>query len=151
MFSATIPLSQPSNPSLTTCIAGIVNPHVSPSAIVADDTFSAIDTVAAIAKEAGDMLESVPVVKSVAGVVLQILKVRDVNTIEFLLYLMLIACQELISNKERCLELIESVARRSRGILKDLRKVAESGARDHLKEMESDLQSYKESVSTKSF
>ncbi len=40
---------------------------------------NAIGTTAAIAKEVAEMLTSVPYVKSVAGIVLQILKIRDVS------------------------------------------------------------------------
>jgi len=60
-------------------IAELVGPGASTILVVADDGLSAINTVAAIAKEVGEVLENVPIVKSVAGVVLQILNVRDVS------------------------------------------------------------------------
>jgi hypothetical protein len=45
----------------------------------ADSTINAASTTAAIAKEVGEMLSQIPYVKSVAGIVVQIIKIRDVS------------------------------------------------------------------------
>src|ERR1700761_4588563 len=79
LMSADVCLIQPSmSPSLAPpsqrtdhlSIAEVVSPDASTAAIVADNAFSAIDAVVAIAKEVGEMFDDVPIVKSVAGIVL---------------------------------------------------------------------------------
>ena len=40
---------------------------------------SAAETTVAIVKEVGEMLQNIPYVKSVAGIVLQIIKIKDVR------------------------------------------------------------------------
>lgn len=44
-----------------------------------DDGSALADTVLTIVKEVGEMLASVPYVKSVSGIVLQLIKIRDVR------------------------------------------------------------------------
>src|ERR1700761_7958776 len=109
-----------------------------------DTALSALDTSAALVKEVSEVLQNVPYANAIAGIVLQIIKVKDVRARLF--RIRLTDCwksnlQELSSNKAHCRELIESVARRSEGLFRDLKKIAQSNVRAHLNDMESDLQS----------
>ena len=60
-------------------IVKVVGPDGSTAVVALDNTLSAIDIVTAIAKEADEILENVPIVKLIADVVLQIVKIRDVS------------------------------------------------------------------------
>ena len=59
--------------------AEIIEPKTLAATQVSDSPVDALNIVIAIAKEVGQSFEHFPVVKSVAGIVLQILKVRDVS------------------------------------------------------------------------
>lgn len=80
--------------SLATLIAtaqphAVQSMHLSPSAVAelvpaaetsnAELTTNLTDTITKIAKEGGEMLDNVPYVKAISGVVLQIIKIRTVR------------------------------------------------------------------------
>jgi hypothetical protein len=46
---------------------------------VVSTTMNIVDTVSKIAKEAGEMLKGVPYVKAFAGIIIQIIKIREVR------------------------------------------------------------------------
>ncbi|KAJ6598268.1 hypothetical protein DFH09DRAFT_1131400 [Mycena vulgaris] len=83
-------------------------------------------TILAIVKQVGEMLRGVPYVKSISGVILQIIKIRE----------------ELTENNRRCQELIDKVVRRSGTIFSGLKKIAESPGREGLEDVEDDLVAY---------
>ncbi|KAJ7843140.1 hypothetical protein B0H14DRAFT_3868690 [Mycena olivaceomarginata] len=72
------------------------------------------------------MLADVPYVKGIAGVILQIIKIKE----------------EVTDNRLRCRELIDKVVRRSETILSGLKKIAQSPGREGLRELEADLVAY---------
>ncbi|KAF9474427.1 TPR-like protein [Pholiota conissans] len=78
-----------------------------------DAGISAVDTVLSIVKEVGEMLDGVPYVKALSGVVLKFIKIRD----------------EIKSNKARCAEIINKVLRMSKTIYDKLSEIANSGGR----------------------
>ena len=48
---------------------------------VVSTTTNLVDTVSKIAKEAGEMLKDVPYVKALAGIIVQIIKIREVRAL----------------------------------------------------------------------
>ncbi|KAF9477248.1 TPR-like protein [Pholiota conissans] len=91
-----------------------------------DTSIQLTNTVLAIVKEVGDMLNGVPYVKSLSGVILQIIKVRD----------------ELKVNKKRCGEIIDKVMRMTKKIFEKLAEVAKSDQRDKLAKLEEQLKGH---------
>ncbi|KAF8235175.1 hypothetical protein L208DRAFT_1543034 [Tricholoma matsutake] len=78
-------------------------------------------------KEVGVLLNHVPYVRVLAGVIVQIINIKG----------------EIQASKERCHELIDKVLRRSTKILDGLLKVALSPRRNQLMEMKAGLDDYK--------
>ena len=54
-------------------------PSTTHQAYVAPTATNLVDTVAKIAKETGEMLKGVPYVKALAGIIIQIIKIREVR------------------------------------------------------------------------
>ncbi|KAG6910190.1 hypothetical protein DXG01_012639, partial [Tephrocybe rancida] len=97
------------------------NPHE----VIASASNTA-DTVMKLARNVGEMLKDVPYVKAVAGLIVQIIEIRDdINT-----------------TKERSLELIDKVLRRSKIVLDGLLSVAQSLHKDVLIRIEGQLMDY---------
>ncbi|KAF9471966.1 hypothetical protein BDN70DRAFT_973200 [Pholiota conissans] len=119
-MSSTNALIHPSNPPGGT--------QSSTSAV--DTSIQLTNTVLAIVKEVGDMLNSVPYVKSLSGVILQIIKVRD----------------ELKVNKKRCSEIIDKVMRMAKKIFEKLAEVAKSDQRDKLAKLEEQLKEHERTL-----
>ncbi|KAF9477174.1 TPR-like protein [Pholiota conissans] len=101
----------------------------SPTSAV-DTSIQLTNTVLAIVKEVGDMLNSVPYVKSLSGVILQIIKVRD----------------ELKVNKKRCGEIIDKVMRMANKIFEKLAEVAKSDQREKLAKLEEQLKEHERTL-----
>ncbi|KAF8201304.1 hypothetical protein K438DRAFT_1932971 [Mycena galopus ATCC 62051] len=85
-----------------------------------------LTTFLAVVKEVGELLSDVPYVNGIAGVILQIIKIKE----------------ELTDNRWRCQELIDKVVRRSETILSGLKKIAQSPGREGLRDLEDDLVAY---------
>ena len=49
-----------------------------------DTTIGAVETTVAVVKEVGEMLQHIPYVKSVAGIILRIILIRDVSSLSLL-------------------------------------------------------------------
>ncbi|KAF9477978.1 hypothetical protein BDN70DRAFT_74567 [Pholiota conissans] len=95
-----------------------------------DASIELTGTVLSIVKDVGEMLNGVPYVKSLSGVILQIIVIR----------------QELVLNKKRCREIIDKILRMVKAIYERLRIVAESkqyeklaGLKEQLNEHEREL------------
>ncbi|KAF9471016.1 TPR-like protein [Pholiota conissans] len=95
-----------------------------------DTSIQLTNTVLAVVKEVGDMLNGVPYVKSLSGVILQIIKVRD----------------ELKVNKKRCGEIIDKVMRMAKKIFEKLAEVAKSDQRDKLAKLEEQLKEHERTL-----
>jgi hypothetical protein len=54
-------------------------PSITDQEYVASTATNIVDTVSKIAKEAGEMLKGVPYVKALAGIIIQIIKIREVR------------------------------------------------------------------------
>ncbi|KAF8182635.1 hypothetical protein BJ912DRAFT_565477 [Pholiota molesta] len=93
------------------------------SSSAVDTGIELVNTVVAIVKEVSEMLNGVPYVKSLSGVILQIIRVRD----------------EIKANKQRCREIIDKVLRMSKSIYQKLAEVAQSSQREKLSRLESQL------------
>jgi len=91
-------------------------------------TTNTIDTASKIAKEVGAMLKDVPYVKAVAGIILQIITIRE----------------EIQTAKDRWQELVDKVLSSSTVILDGLLQVTMSPGRDQLQDMEGRLSNYHE-------
>jgi hypothetical protein len=57
----------------------VVLPSTTNQEYVASTATNIVDTVSKIAKEAGEMLKGVPYVKALAGIIIQIIKIREVR------------------------------------------------------------------------
>ncbi|KAG6844308.1 hypothetical protein H0H87_007878 [Tephrocybe sp. NHM501043] len=90
-------------------------------------TVDLVNTVANLAKDAGEMLKGVPYVKGVAGIILQIIAIRD----------------EINTAKERSHELINKVLRKSSVILEGLLSVARLPNKGMLTRIEGRLKDYR--------
>lgn len=73
-------------------VAGIMDANANPdapaninrsSSNAVDTTIDLANTVITVVKEVGEILNSVPYVKSLSGVILQIIQVRDVRSLAF--------------------------------------------------------------------
>ncbi|KAF9477246.1 TPR-like protein [Pholiota conissans] len=113
-------LMRPDNPAESS--------QVSASAV--DTSIQFTNTVLAVVKEVGEMLNGVPYVKSLSGVVLQIIKIRD----------------ELKVNKKRCVEIIDKVMRMAKKIFEKLAEVAKSDQRDKLAKLEEQLKEHERTL-----
>ncbi|KAF9477238.1 TPR-like protein [Pholiota conissans] len=100
-----------------------------PSRISGDDKYNCgtidsgielANTVVAIVKEVGEMLSGIPYVKSLSGVVLQIIQIRD----------------EIKINAKRCREIIDKVLRMAMSIYEKLGEVAQFNQREKLARLE---------------
>ncbi|KAG6906675.1 hypothetical protein DXG01_012655, partial [Tephrocybe rancida] len=101
------------------------SPSTNPHEVVASAS-NTTDTVMKLAKNVGEVLKDVPYVKAVAGLVVQIIEIRDdINT-----------------TKERSHELIDKVLERSNFVLDGLLSVAESSQKDTLNHIEEKLMKY---------
>ncbi|KAG6844099.1 hypothetical protein H0H87_009799 [Tephrocybe sp. NHM501043] len=94
-------------------------------------TANLVDTTAKLAKDVGEMLKSVPYVKAVAGIISQIITIRD----------------EINTTEEQLHELIDKVLRRSSVILQGLLSVERSPNKEMLTHIESRLQNYRNILS----
>ncbi|KAG6914773.1 hypothetical protein DXG01_015434 [Tephrocybe rancida] len=103
----------------------IASPSTNPHEVIASTTNTA-DTVMKLAKNVGEMLKDVPYVKAVAGIIIQIIQIRD----------------EIKMTKERSLELINKVLQRSKIVLDGLLSVAKSPHKDTLIRIEGQLMDY---------
>ncbi|KAF9477240.1 TPR-like protein [Pholiota conissans] len=90
---------------------------------IADTSIELVNSVSAVVKEVGEMLNGIPYVKSLSGVILQIIKIRD----------------EIKANKKRCHEIIDKVLRMSKSIYEKLAEVARSNKREKLSRLEGHL------------
>ncbi|KAF8157687.1 hypothetical protein BJ912DRAFT_1010559, partial [Pholiota molesta] len=83
------------------------------------------NTLAAIVKEVAEVLQHAPYVKTLTGVILQFIKIRD----------------ELETNKKRCIEIIDKVLSLSHWICDKLAVIAKSGerAKENLAQVENAL------------
>ncbi|KAH8806923.1 hypothetical protein DL96DRAFT_1630152 [Flagelloscypha sp. PMI_526] len=91
-----------------------------------DTSLNAAGTTLQLAKDAGDVAKEVPYVKAVAGVLSQIIKVRE----------------EIQANKERCGEIIDLVQLKSTTILQSLDKVFQANGAEGIEDLRSDLERY---------
>ncbi|KAF9477242.1 TPR-like protein [Pholiota conissans] len=95
-----------------------------------DTSIQLTNTVLAVVKEVGDILNGVPYVKSLSGVVLQIIKVRD----------------ELKVNKKRCGEIIDKAMRMAKKIFEKLAEVAKPDRLDKLAKLEGQLKEHERTL-----
>ncbi|KAG6834923.1 hypothetical protein H0H93_006343 [Arthromyces matolae] len=93
---------------------------------ILDKTVSLVDTVLKLAQDVVEVLENVPYVKSLAGIIVKIIAIRD----------------EINTAKERSRELIEKVLDRSKVILEGLLFVAKSPHKETLTRVEGKLTDY---------
>ncbi|KAH8810133.1 hypothetical protein DL96DRAFT_1821642 [Flagelloscypha sp. PMI_526] len=91
-----------------------------------DTGLNAAGTFFQLAKDVGDAASNVPYVKAVAGVLSQIIKIRD----------------EIQANKERCDEIIDLVLSKTTIILQSLESVYRTNGADGFEDLKSDLESY---------
>ncbi|KAH8823484.1 hypothetical protein DL96DRAFT_1819179 [Flagelloscypha sp. PMI_526] len=91
-----------------------------------DTSLSAAVTTLQLAKDAGDAASHVPYVKAVAGVLSQIIRIRD----------------EIRANNERCEEIINLVQLKSTTILQSLDKIYETKGAEGFEDLKSDLEAY---------
>ncbi|KAG6836712.1 hypothetical protein H0H87_004868, partial [Tephrocybe sp. NHM501043] len=89
-------------------------------------TTNLVETTAKLAKEVGELLKNVPYIKGVAGIIIQIIAIRD----------------ELNTAEERLQELSDKVLRKSSIILEGLLSVARSPNKDTLVRIEGRLKDY---------
>ncbi|KAF9477237.1 hypothetical protein BDN70DRAFT_881394 [Pholiota conissans] len=93
------------------------------SASATDKSIELANTVVAIVKEVGELLSTVPYVKSLSGVVLQLIRVRN----------------EFKSNEKRCLEIIDKALRMAKSLYEQIAEVARSSQREKLVRLEGHL------------
>ncbi|KAH8810128.1 hypothetical protein DL96DRAFT_1685613 [Flagelloscypha sp. PMI_526] len=91
-----------------------------------DTSLNAAGTVLQLAKDAGDAASKVPYVKAVAGVLSQIIKIRE----------------EIQANKERCDEIIDLVHSKTTIILQALDRVYHTNGDGEFEDLRSDLEAY---------
>ncbi|KAH8833133.1 hypothetical protein DL96DRAFT_710099 [Flagelloscypha sp. PMI_526] len=91
-----------------------------------DVGLSAAGTTLQLTKDAGEAASKVPYVKAVAGVLSQIIRIRD----------------EIRANKERCEEIIDLIQLKSRTILQLLDKIYEVKGGEGFEDLRSDLEEY---------
>ncbi|KAF9477256.1 TPR-like protein [Pholiota conissans] len=99
---------------------------------LADRSTDLVNTVLAIVKEVGQILDGVPYVQSLSGVILQIIKVRD----------------EIKANKKRCNEVIDKVLRMSNSMYEKLAEVARSHQREKLSRIEGHLREHERTLTS---
>ncbi|KAG6815352.1 hypothetical protein H0H93_010068, partial [Arthromyces matolae] len=95
---------------------------------IIDTTATVAQTVLKLAKDAREVLKNVPYVKALAGVIVQIIEIRD----------------EIKTEKERSQELVDKVSDRSKTILEGLISVANSPRQENLGRVEGKLTKYHE-------
>ncbi|KAH8797387.1 hypothetical protein DL96DRAFT_1641667 [Flagelloscypha sp. PMI_526] len=95
-----------------------------------DTGLNATGTILQLAKDAGDAVNQVPYVKAIAGILSQVIKIRD----------------EIRANKERCDEIIDLVELKTTTILHSLETVYRASGSDSLEDLRHDLEAYAESV-----
>ncbi|KAH8814578.1 hypothetical protein DL96DRAFT_417515 [Flagelloscypha sp. PMI_526] len=103
-----------------------------PSASRLDTSLSAAGTALQLLKDAGEAASEVPYVKAVAGILLQIIKIRE----------------DIQANKERCHEIIDLVRLKSTTILQSLDTVYHVEGVEGLEELKSDLEAYADFLRT---
>ncbi|KAH8814448.1 hypothetical protein DL96DRAFT_413285 [Flagelloscypha sp. PMI_526] len=91
-----------------------------------DTSLNAAGTTFQLAKDASEVSKEVPYVKAVAGVLSQIIKIRE----------------EIQTNKERCGEIIDLVQLKSTTILQSLDKAYEAKGAEGFEDLKSDLEEY---------
>ncbi|KAG6917239.1 hypothetical protein DXG01_003271 [Tephrocybe rancida] len=94
--------------------------------VSASTTTNTADTVMKLAKSVGEMLKDIPYVKALAGLIVQIIEIRD----------------EINTTKERSHELINKVLERSNLVLDGLLSVAKSSHKDTITRIEEKLMKY---------
>jgi hypothetical protein len=111
---------------------------------VVSTTMNIVDTVSKIAKEAGEMLKGVPYVKAFAGIIIQIITIREVRErkLETVIASHSPDAQEIQMAKDRSQELIDKILRRSKVILDGLLRVTNSSNMEQLKDIEGRLNDY---------
>ena len=133
-------------------VPGVVPP--APSIVIASTTnreyvesttTNIVNTVLNIAKDASEMFKNVPYIKALAGIVIQIISIREVreqsgerNALP------LLDSQEIQTEKDQSQAFIDKILRRSKVILDGLLRVASSQNRDQLKDIEGKLKEYNE-------
>jgi len=111
-------------------------------------TTNIIDTVSKIAKEAGKMFKDVPYIKALAGIVIQIISIKEVREISgerndpTTLVTVWLDLQKFKRRSDRSQKLIDKVLRRSKVILDALLRVGSSPNRDQLKDIKCKLKDY---------
>ncbi|KAH8814515.1 hypothetical protein DL96DRAFT_1684825 [Flagelloscypha sp. PMI_526] len=101
------------------------SPKKRPSSRI-DTSLDAAATVLQLTKDASEAAKDVPYVKAIAGVLFQIIKVRE----------------EIQANKERCCEIIDLVQRKSTTILQSLDIIYKANGVPGLEQLQSDLEEY---------
>ncbi|KAH8823422.1 hypothetical protein DL96DRAFT_1819129 [Flagelloscypha sp. PMI_526] len=91
-----------------------------------ETSLSAAGTTLQLTKDAGDAASHVPYVKAVAGVLSQIIRIRD----------------EIKANSDRCEEIINLVQLKSITILQSLDKLYETKGAEGFEDLKSDLEAY---------
>ncbi|KAH8806920.1 hypothetical protein DL96DRAFT_1763987 [Flagelloscypha sp. PMI_526] len=94
-----------------------------------DTGLNAAGAILQLAKDAGDAAKEVPYVKAIAGILAQIIKIKE----------------EIRANKERCGEIIDLVQLKSTTILQSLDKVYEAKGIQGFQDLKADLEAYAES------
>jgi hypothetical protein len=131
-------------------------PPSSASRRLSGSTSTTLMTSLKILRDASEALCNMPYLKSVAGVCLQILEIREVNnTCHFHLFtpyhiLKHRSLKQIISNKDAAYELIERVAIRSQQLIELLRKIQESDLQGSflLNTLEEDSKRFERQVTT---
>ncbi|KAF9471998.1 hypothetical protein BDN70DRAFT_887498 [Pholiota conissans] len=117
------------SPPKATAKSALMDSNIDDDAI--DTGIGLAETVISTVKEVGELLNNIPYVKSLSGVVMQIIKIRD----------------EVKSNRDRCREVIDKVMRTSRSLYTRLADVAKSREKADLSKLEGYLGVFENSVS----
>ncbi len=104
-------------------------------------------SVTSLAVEVGGVLEQVPYIGEIVGLIMKIVEIRGVSLCssshDGAGVLNLVFLQEIVSNRELCNQLISSVEQRSTPILRGFQRIAESKLTNHrLIDMKDDLEEY---------
>ncbi|KAH8814447.1 hypothetical protein DL96DRAFT_413155 [Flagelloscypha sp. PMI_526] len=91
-----------------------------------DTGLNAVGVALQLTKDAGDAAKEVPYVKAVAGIIAQIIKIKE----------------EIRANKERCGDIIDLVQMKSTTILQSLDKVYEAKGAQGFEDLKADLEAY---------
>ena len=118
---------------------------------VGDVTMNALSTSIAILQSVAEALKGVPLVKSISGIILELIKIKDVCLISFSPHETLIPLQEHDTNDRSSQELLEKIAGISLAIGTGLKRIDASRSLspecgDDSKLLEDELNKYQRSV-----